>query len=70
MQQVSYKKLWKLLIDKDMKKKDLAAISNVSLSSIAKMNRSELVSMEVMLKICHALNCDIGDIMEVIPAEG
>lgn len=70
MQQVSYKKLWKLLIDKDMKKKDLAAISNVSLSSIAKMNRSELVSMEVMLKICHALNCDIGDIMEVIPSEG
>ena len=61
---VSYKKLWKLLIDKDMKKKELAAAAGISVSSIAKMNRGEHVSMDVMMKICNALNCDVGDILE------
>lgn len=64
---VSYKKLWKLLIDKDMKKKDLQAISGISWSSITKMSKNENVSMEVLMKICQALNCDIGDIMEIVP---
>ena len=64
---VSYKKLWKLLIDKDMKKKDLCKAADVSTSSIAKMGRGESVSMDVMIRICHALECNIGDVMDVIP---
>ncbi len=66
---VSYKKLWKLLIDKDMKKKDLQAMSGISWSSITKMSKGENVSMDVLMKICLALNCDIGDIVEMIPTE-
>lgn len=66
---VSYKKLWKLLIDKDMMKKDLQAASGISWASITKMSKSENVSMEVLLKICRTLSCDIGDIMEVVPDE-
>lgn len=66
---VSYKKLWKLLIDKDMKKKDLQAKAGISWASITKMSKSEQVSMEVLIKVCVALNCDIGDIVEFIPQE-
>ena len=66
---VSYKKLWKLLIDKDMKKKDLQAMSGISWSSITKMYKNENVSMEVLMKICQTLNCDVGDIMEMVPTE-
>lgn len=62
---ITYKKLWKLLIDKDMKKKDLCELAGISSSSMAKMGKDEHVSMEVLLKICSALNCDISDIMEV-----
>ena len=65
---VSYKKLWKLLIDKDMKKKDLCKAADVSTSSIAKMGRGETISMDVMVRICHALECNIGDVMDVIPS--
>lgn len=64
---VSYKKLWKLLIDKDMKKKDLQALAGISWASVTKMSKGENVSMEVMLKVCKALNCNIGDIVDVIP---
>ena len=64
---VSYKKLWKLLIDKDMKKKDLQQQAGVSWSSVTKLSKGETVSMEVMMKVCKALNCDIGDVMELIP---
>ena len=67
--EVSYKKLWKLLIDKDMKKKDLQAMSGISWSSITKMSKNENVSMEVLMKICQTLNCDVGDIMEMVPTE-
>jgi len=63
---VSYKKLWKLLIDKDMKKKDLRAAANVSWASITKLSKSETVSMDVLMKICAALSCDIGDVMELV----
>ena len=63
---VSYKKLWKLLIDLDMKKKDLQQAAGVSSALIAKMGRNENVSTDSLGKICRALNCDIGDIMEVI----
>lgn len=68
--EVSYKKLWKLLIDKDMKKKDLQAQAGVSWASITKLSKGETVSMEVLMKICHALDCNIGDIMDLLPAEG
>lgn len=64
---VSYKKLWKLLIDKNMKKKDLQAESGISWASITKMSKGEHVSMEVLLKVCAALNCNIGDIVDAVP---
>lgn len=66
---VSYKKLWKLLIDKDMKKKDLQAAAGISWASVTKLSKGENVSMEVLMKICKTLSCDIGDIMELIPEE-
>ena len=65
--EISYKRLWKMLIDKDLKKKDLATVAGISQSSVAKMSRSEPISMEVILKICAALECDIGDIVQAIP---
>ncbi len=67
--EVSYKKLWKLLIDKDMKKKDLQAMSGISWSSITKLSKGETVSMDVLMKICQTLDCDIGDVMELLPTE-
>lgn len=67
--EVSYKKLWKILIDKDMKKKDLQAAAGISWASVTKLSKGETVSMEVLMKVCKALNCDIGDIMELIPTE-
>lgn len=64
----SYKKLFKLLIDRDMKKKDLAELSGVSAATITKMGKDGVsVNSDVLVKICKALNCDIGDIMEMIP---
>lgn len=63
---VSYDKLWKLLIDKKMNKGELAKASKISTSTIAKMGKNELVAMTVLLKICNALNCDVGDIVSVI----
>lgn len=63
---VSYKKLWKLLIDKNMKKKDLQEIARLSSSSIAKLGKNQIVSIEVLLKICEALDCNIGDIVDAI----
>ena len=66
---ISYKKLWKLLMDRDMKKKDLMAISGISQSSVTKMGRNENVSTEVLVRVCLALNCDIGDVAEIILPE-
>ena len=63
---VSYKKLWKLLIDRDMKKKDLREVAQLSPSSIAKLAKNENVSMDVLIKICTALNVDFADIMELV----
>lgn len=65
--EVSYKKLWKILIDKDMKKKDLQAAAGISWASVTKLSKGETVSLEVLMKICKVLGCDIGDIMELIP---
>ena len=66
---ISYKRLWKLLIDKDMMKKELAAKARISSASIAKLRRNENVNTDILLKICCALNCDVSDIMEVILEE-
>lgn len=64
---VSYKKLWKLLIDHDMKKKDLAKAAGISNYTITKMSKSENVTVDILGKICLALNCNIDDIMEFLP---
>ena len=66
---VSYKKLWKLLIDHDMKKKDLAAKANISTYTLAKMSKGENVTTDILVKICKTLDCDIGDIMEFVPED-
>ena len=66
---ISYKKLWKLLIDRNMKKKQLAEPAGISSASIAKLGRSENVNTDILLKICIALNSDISDIMEVVSDE-
>jgi len=63
---VSYKKLWKLLIDKDLKKKDLASLAGISTYTINKLNRGDNVTTDVLARICNALNCNIGDIMDVL----
>ncbi len=63
---VSYKKLWKMLIDRDMKKKDLARIADLSTYTIQKMNRNENVNTETLTKICKALNCTFDDIVDII----
>lgn len=60
---VSYNGLWKMLIDKNMYKKDLAAKLNISSATMAKMGKGESVSMDVLQRICEYLECDIGDIM-------
>ena len=65
----SYKKLWKLLIDKDMKKKDLAKASGISNFTISKMSADNNVTVEILGKICIALNCKLDDIVEFIPNE-
>jgi DNA-binding Xre family transcriptional regulator len=65
--QVSYKKLWKLLIDKEMNKSDLQEKARISWTSVTKMSKNENVSMEVLKKVCKALNCNVGDIMDIIP---
>lgn len=66
---ISYKKLWKLLIDRDMLKKDLQAQAGISWATITKMSKGEVVSTEVLMKICHALQCDVGDIIDFIPVQ-
>lgn len=66
---VSYKKLWKLLIDRDMKKKDLCAAAGISSASVTKMGRNGHVTTEILVKICTALDCQIEDIMEVVSEE-
>lgn len=65
----SYKKLWKLLIDKDMKKKDLAAAAGISNYTISKMGKGENITTDVLGKICAALDCSLDDIMEFVPDE-
>ena len=66
---VSYKKLWKLLIDRDMKKKELAAAANISTYTINKLKRGENVNTDTLVSICKALGCTFDDIMELITDE-
>lgn len=66
MMGVSYKKLFKLLIDRNMKKKDLQQLAGLSPASVTKLAKDEYVSMEVIVKVCSALQVDVGDIMEVV----
>ncbi|MEY8428521.1 helix-turn-helix transcriptional regulator [Lachnospiraceae bacterium 46-15] len=66
---VSYKKLWKLLIDKDMMKKDLQKEAGISWATLTKMSKGETVSTEVLMKVCKVLHCDVGDIVEFIEDE-
>lgn len=62
---VNYKKLWKILIDKNLKKSHLKDIAQISQSTLARLNRNEYVSLVVLVKICVALDCEISDIVEI-----
>ena len=64
---VSYKKLWKLLIDREMRKGDLCRLAGVSTASVTKMGKNGAVTTDTLEKICITLNCDVGDIMEILP---
>lgn len=64
---MSYKKLWKHLIDRDMKKSDLRTQAKISSSSLAKLGKDENVTTDVLLRICEALNCNLNDIVESVP---
>lgn len=64
---VSYKKLWKLLIDRDMKKRELCELAGISQASITKMKNGGNVTTDILVKICGALDCRVEDIMEIIP---
>ena len=62
----SYKKLWKLLIDKEMRKEDLRVKAGITTTAMAKLGRNETVHMDILLKICQALDCGIEDILEIV----
>ena len=64
---VSYNKLWKLLIDKNMKRTELRKAAKISTGTLAKLGKNENVSTDVLVRICLAFDCDIGDIREVLP---
>ncbi|WP_277048656.1 helix-turn-helix transcriptional regulator [Solobacterium moorei] len=65
--QVSYNKLWKLLIDKNMNKMELRKKAGLSTGTMAKLGKNESVTTKVLVKICEELQCDVADIMEIIP---
>ena len=64
MVRVSYNKLWKMLIDKEMQKRDLQEAAGISSASIAKLGKGDNITTDILLKICDALDCDLNDIME------
>jgi DNA-binding Xre family transcriptional regulator len=66
---ISYKKLWKVLIDKDLKKKDLITVAGVSSYTVNKLTHGDNVTTDVLQKICKSLECGIGDIMDILPDE-
>jgi len=67
LKKISYKKLWKMLIDKDLNKQTLAQTANISASTLTKMSKGECVNIEMIVKICNALNCEIYDVIELVP---
>ena len=69
MLRISYNKLWKMLIDKNMNKQDLKKLSGISTASIAKLGKGENITTAVLLKICSSLDCNIEDIMEVVKTD-
>lgn len=62
---ISYSKLWKLLIDKGMTKTEMRLKANISTTTLAKLGKNETVSMDVLIRICNALNCNVGDIIDL-----
>jgi len=66
---ISYNKLWKILIDKRMKKIELMKVTGIGTTTLSKIGKNQFVSMEVLVKICKVLNCNIGDIVDYIPDE-
>lgn len=64
---VSYKKLWKLLIDRELKKKDLMQLSGISQSTVTRLGHNESVGTDILAKICKGLDCEVSDIMELVP---
>ena len=64
---VSYKKLWKLLIDRDMKKRELQLAAKLSTSTMSKLNHAKNIQMDVLVRICRVLDCDICDVVEILP---
>ena len=69
LRKASYKKLWKLLIDREINKKTLAKASGISITTLGKLNRGESVNVEILIKICNALDCTMNDIMELVEQE-
>ena len=63
---ISYNRLWKLLIDNHMKKKDLKEKAELSTATMAKLGKNESVSLDVLVRICKVLNCEIGDVVEIV----
>jgi len=63
---ISYNKLWKLLIDNHMKKKDLKEKAELSTATMAKLGKNESVSLDVLVRVCKVLNCEIGDVVEIV----
>ena len=66
---VCYNKLWKLLIDKNMKKKDLRLATGMSTTALAKLGRNEHINTEILTRICEVLDCDLSDIIELVKEE-
>jgi DNA-binding Xre family transcriptional regulator len=69
LRRVSYKKLWKLLIDIYLNKQTLAQMSGISSATLSKMVKGECVNLEILVKICNVLECDVHDILELVPEE-
>lgn len=69
MRKISYKKLWKLLIDKDLNKKNLSNLASISQSTLTKMSKGESVNIEMLARICNALDCEIHDVVEMVDDE-
>jgi len=67
LRKISYKKLWKLLIDKDLNKQTLAQAANISGSTLTKMSKNQYVNVEMLERICNALDCEFHDIIELVP---